>query len=222
MDYRDIQKSIHRSLKELAKPVITKQIRAIVQAHKSEILQLTLDDTFTLVESFLEEGIRKSTIVAYQILDYKHKDFTRESYQKLEHFVLTYVSDWWDCDDYMTHAFMRFYLRFPDILPSIEAWTTNEHFAIRRCAPVLLVIPARKGLANMEDVFHLCDLVFEDPHYLVLKGYGWLLKEASRHYPKEVISYLEKHINTMPRTAFRYALEKLPNIERKRLMSLTR
>ncbi|MBI5555218.1 MAG: DNA alkylation repair protein [Elusimicrobia bacterium] len=37
-----------------------------------------------------------------------------------------------------------------------------------------------------------------------------MLKEASRLHPKEVFEYLMKHRKVMPRTAFRYALEKMP------------
>ena len=222
MNYTDIKDSILTSISEIPTPVYTNQVRRCVQQHKKEIMKLPLEDTFVLCESFLQSHNRHKTIIGYQIMDYKHKEFTRESYQKLEHFVLTYVSDWWDFDDYMTHAFMRFYVKYPDILSNVKNWTSHDNFAVRRCAPVLLVIPARKGLADMKDVFSLCDMVYNDPHYLVLKGYGWLLKEASKHYPKEVINYLETHVHSMPRTAFRYALEKLPKEERKRLLLLPR
>ena len=60
----------------------------------------------------------------------------------------------------------------------------------------------------------------DDPHYLVQKGYGWLLKEASILYHDSVIRYLEKNVTKMSRTAFRYALEKLPKDEKERLMEL--
>ncbi len=42
------------------------------------------------------------------------------------------------------------------------------------------------------------------------KGYGWLLKEESRVHQKEVFDYVIKNRNVMPRTALRYAIEKMP------------
>jgi 3-methyladenine DNA glycosylase AlkD len=43
----------------------------------------------------------------------------------------------------------------------------------------------------------------------VQKGYGWMLKEASNNFPGEVITYVMKNKKEMPRTALRYAIEKL-------------
>jgi 3-methyladenine DNA glycosylase AlkD len=50
----------------------------------------------------------------------------------------------------------------------------------------------------------------EDADDLVQKGYGWLLKEASKQHPQEIFDYVMARRERMPRTAFRYALEKLP------------
>ena len=45
---------------------------------------------------------------------------------------------------------------------------------------------------------------------LVQKGYGWMLKEASRMHQKEVFDYVLRNNKIMPRTALRYAIEKMP------------
>jgi 3-methyladenine DNA glycosylase AlkD len=53
---------------------------------------------------------------------------------------------------------------------------------------------------------------------MVQKGYGWMLKEASNKYPQEVFNYVLKHRREMPRTALRYAIEKLSPALRKEAM----
>ncbi len=45
---------------------------------------------------------------------------------------------------------------------------------------------------------------------LVQKGYGWMLKAASESHQKEVFDYVMKNKARMPRTALRYAIEKMP------------
>ncbi|MDD3860751.1 MAG: DNA alkylation repair protein [Bacteroidales bacterium] len=45
---------------------------------------------------------------------------------------------------------------------------------------------------------------------MVQKGYGWMLKSASQFYQSEVYEYVIKNKATMPRTALRYAIEKMP------------
>ena len=42
------------------------------------------------------------------------------------------------------------------------------------------------------------------------KGYGWLLKEASRKHTTEVFDYVMRNRAVMPRTALRYAIELMP------------
>ncbi len=49
----------------------------------------------------------------------------------------------------------------------------------------------------------------QDQDDLVQKGYGWLLKEASNKFPKEVFEFVVHRKNKMPRTALRYAIEKM-------------
>jgi len=219
MNWKEIKENIIISCQSIEAPNKTLKIRHVAKQNKNVIKQLSLEEILLLAEAFLKMKNQYYTIIAYQILEYKHNEFTKEAYHIFESFVFNYVSDWWDCDDFMTHAFTKLLLKFPEIIPKIDCWTTHERFAVRRCAPVLLVIPARKGLLDIKDVFHIYDLVFYDKHYLVQKGYGWLLKEASKKYQADFIKYLENNIDVMPRTAFRYALEKLPENERKRLMT---
>ena len=45
---------------------------------------------------------------------------------------------------------------------------------------------------------------------MVQKGYGWMLKVASQAHLQEVFDYVMKHKAVMPRTALRYAIEKMP------------
>jgi len=54
---------------------------------------------------------------------------------------------------------------------------------------------------------------------LVQKGYGWMLKEAANLFPQEVFQYVLKNKAKMPRTALRYAIEKMPAAWRKKALS---
>jgi len=76
-------------------------------------------------------------------------------------------------------------------------------------------VPARKG-AFLEECLEIASLLLEDGDDLVRKGYGWMLKEASRTHQDEVFAFVIQHKARMPRTALRYAIEKMPP-ERKRL-----
>jgi 3-methyladenine DNA glycosylase AlkD len=69
--------------------------------------------------------------------------------------------------------------------------------------------PARKGIF-LNDIFEITDILLCDKDDMVQKGYGWMLKVASQSHQDEVFKYVMKNKAVMPRTALRYAIEKLP------------
>ena len=80
---------------------------------------------------------------------------------------------------------------------------------MRRAAAVSLIVPAKQGKFLKESI-EIADLLLTDTDDMVQKGYGWLLKEASRKHTDEVFAYVMKNKRVMPRTALRYAIELMP------------
>ena len=64
----------------------------------------------------------------------------------------------------------------------------------------------------------MADILLSDDEDLVQKGCGWMLKSASAHKQSQVFDYVMKNKNKMPRTALRYAIEKMPEKLRKEAM----
>jgi len=81
-----------------------------------------------------------------------------------------------------------------------------------------LIIPARQG-KFLKDIFEIADILLLDEDDLVQKGYGWMLKAASQAHQQEVFDYVVRNKKTMPRTALRYAIEKMPKDLRLQAMS---
>jgi 3-methyladenine DNA glycosylase AlkD len=52
--------------------------------------------------------------------------------------------------------------------------------------------------------------LLSDTDDMVQKGYGWLLKEASKPHQQQVFEFVMQRKAAMPRTAIRYAIEKMP------------
>jgi 3-methyladenine DNA glycosylase AlkD len=77
-------------------------------------------------------------------------------------------------------------------------------------------IEKKKSLAP---VFEIADILLLDKDDMVQKGYGWMLKVASNHEPNKVFEYVMRHKREMPRTALRYAIEKLSPDLRKQAMA---
>jgi 3-methyladenine DNA glycosylase AlkD len=106
---------------------------------------------------------------------------------------------------------------YPALLMSLKKWSLSENRWTRRACAVTLIIPARHG-KFLEDIFRIADTMLLDKDDMVQKGYGWMLKAASETHQKEVFDYVIKHKAAMPRTALRYAIEKMPENLRKEAM----
>jgi 3-methyladenine DNA glycosylase AlkD len=68
---------------------------------------------------------------------------------------------------------------YPEFIEELKKFAVSENRWMRRAAAVSLIIPARKGMF-LDDIFRISDILLEDKDDLVQKGYGWMLKAASR------------------------------------------
>jgi hypothetical protein len=85
------------------------------------------------------------------------------------------------------------------------------------CTAVSLIIPARKGRFHKQ-CLEIAGILLQDEDDLVQKGYGWLLKTASEYDQELIYDFVMKNKSDMPRTALRYAIEKMPEERRKKAM----
>lgn len=68
----------------------------------------------------------------------------------------------------------------------------------------------------------LAERLLADPHDLIHKAVGWMLREVGKREIDVLRSFLKQHADVMPRTMLRYAIEKMDLAERKRWMAQPR
>ena len=89
----------------------------------------------------------------------------------------------------------------------------------RRIAIIATQFFIRNG--DLDETFRIADLLLSDPHDLIHKAVGWMLREAGNRDPKAERAYLQTRYPRMPRTMLRYAIEKFPEAERRRYLAGT-
>lgn len=73
---------------------------------------------------------------------------------------------------------------------------------------------------SMDDTFKIAEILVDDPHDLIHKAVGGWIREAGKTKREYLISFLDKHAATMPRTMLRYAIEHFDQRERTYYLNL--
>ena len=66
--------------------------------------------------------------------------------------------------------------------------------------------------------FQIADRLIRDPHDLIHKAVGWMLREVGKRDGEALRTYLRDRLQALPRTALRYAIERFPEDERLRYL----
>jgi 3-methyladenine DNA glycosylase AlkD len=167
---------------------------------KQEILQLC--------NELLRSGLSEERTIAFDWAFRLRSIFEETDFQLFETWLTEHVHSWGACDDLCTHALGTFIWKFPVFIQKTRRWANSENRWVRRASAVCLIYSLRRR-EHLEEAFKTADTLLTDQDVMVQKGYGWMLKEASNRYPEEVFNYVMKNKNEMPRTALRYAIEKL-------------
>ncbi len=198
-------------------PEVRTATSALLKRLRSQGIQ-DIDEIFRLCEFLLSTGTWPHRTMAFQWSFSFKKQFESRHFPILEHWVNDYVTGWGSCDDLCTHSLGFFLLTFPEFMPAVVVWTKSPQTYVRRASAVVLIYGLRRG-KFLEHVFQIADPLLHDSEDHVLKGYGWMLKEATQHFPNEVFQYVMAHKDEMPRVSLRYAIEKLPPEMKKKAMA---
>lgn len=198
--------------------VTTETVRKLSAKLFRELEDENIDTVFALCEQMLEQRKWALGVIAYDWAYRVRKQYNEDTFQVFEKWLKAYINHWGPCDDFCTHALGYLVAQNNSLFDKVQSWMKSENFAVRRAAAVVLIYPIGHDRYDGIDPFIISNALMHDERYLVQKGYGWMLKVLSQKEPQKVIDYLVKHKATMPRTAYRYALEKLDRETKDMLM----
>ena len=185
------------------------QVKGLAKEFYSKIPGINKAKVFSLCEELWKSGYMEEAGIAC-IWSYNvRREYVPEDFSIFERWVRNYVNNWAACDTLCNHNVGTFIEMYPSFLAELKKWALSQNRWVKRASAVSLIVPARKG-KFLEDIFEIADILHSDPDDMVQKGYGWMLKAASQACQKEVFNYVMKRKATMPRTSFRYAIEKMP------------
>ncbi|MFD2519375.1 DNA alkylation repair protein [Emticicia soli] len=192
-------------------------LRAICKKYNS----LSFDDLQTL----LNDPIHEYRMAALMILVNQMKKAKAETQKNIYDFYLknTQQINNWDLVDTSAHAIVGYYL-FDKDRQILYDMARTDHLWTQRIAIIASWYFINKK--QYEDTFRIAEILLPHKHDLIHKAIGWMLREIwkrevkNNKEAKQVEQFLEKNISLIPRTALRYAIEKMTEERRKYFMQL--
>lgn len=209
--------------KETIRPmgVRSGELNRIIARHWRDAKGIASEDLMALCDLLWDSGVFEEATVACKWCARALHTLGSASFDAFERWLETRVDNWAHCDDLASHCVGGLLMRNPELAERTMPWLSSPNRWLRRAGAVCCVVPARRGL-YLHHVFRVADELLKDNDDLVLKGYGWLLKEASKPWPREVLEFILVRRERMPRVALRYAIELLPAAQRAQAMERTR
>ena len=215
----EVKKSTQHFFKEGVKCYGIKSltIRKISKDFYSQIRHQSKSEIFGYCDELWRSGNIEESIIACDWTYNLNKKFEKEDFSKFEMWIDNYVNNWASCDTFCNHTVGKFIEMYPEFLSDLKRWTQSNNRWMRRASAVSLIVPARAGKFPVE-ILEIADLLLVDKDDMVQKGYGWMLKVSSEKHQKLIFDYVVANKARMPRTALRYAIEKMPQELKSRAM----
>jgi len=187
----------------------SEQVRDLAKRYYQKIKSEGKECAFSLCDELWHSPYFEENIIACIWSENQHKKYVPGDLKLFEKWLGNNVSNWATCDTLCNHSVGNLIIMYPEMIMELKRWAKSPNRWMRRGAAVSLIVPARKGMF-LPEIFEIATILLRDSDDMVQKGYGWMLKVASQTYQQQVFGFVMHHRASMPRTALRYAIEKMP------------
>jgi 3-methyladenine DNA glycosylase AlkD len=207
----EIRKSSQRFFKEtiMCYGIKTPTVTAIARKYWKEVKGRSKAEIFSLCEELYQSAYLEESFIVSEWAHALSGRYEKDDLAVFRRWIDTYITNWASCDGFCNHTMGNFMEQCPEHIDELKHWTQSQNRWMRRAAAVSLIVPAKHG-KFLKESLEIANLLLTDDDDMVQKGYGWLLKEASRMHTDAVFSYVMENRRGMPRTALRYAIELMP------------
>ena len=175
------------------------------------------------IQKLLDSKVHEERFVGLAILIYRFKKAQHpksvdlQAQKEIFDFYLKNLYDQrvnnWDLID-STAPYLGYYLLGkPGTTRLLNQLAASESLWERRAAVMCTFAFIREF--ELDDTLRLCKKLLNDPHDLIHKACGWMLRELGKQDLGALREFLVANVDKMPRTMLRYAIEKMSERERK-------
>jgi len=170
------------------------------------------------VEKLFNSPFHEARLCAAIILNHQfEKSKQPQDRKKLFEFYLKQVKanhvNNWDLVDVSAPRMGAYLCEIDDPMPLLLKLSKSKSLWERRVSMILTFALIRAG--DLEPTIIIAESLLKDDQDLIHKASGWMLRELGKRDVMMLRRFLSEHAHVMPRTMLRYAIEKLPERERK-------
>ena len=170
------------------------------------------------VEKLFNSPFHEARLCAAIILNHQfEKSKQPQDRKKLFEFYLKQVKanhvNNWDLVDVSAPRMGAYLTEIDNPMPMLLKLSKSKSLWERRVSMILTFALIRAG--DLEPTIIIAETLLKDDQDLIHKASGWMLRELGKRDVMMLRRFLSEHAHEMPRTMLRYAIEKLPERERK-------
>lgn len=182
-----------------------------------------LDLDFKEIKKLIDSPIHEIRLAAILILVEKNKLALKSKDKKNQKNILDFyiknraqVNNW-DLVDLSVHRIIGQAILDGLIAKGIlYKYAKSNILWERRLSIVATAMFINKG--DIDDCLKLSKLLLHDKEDLMHKAVGWMLRESWKKHPAKVEGFLRQNYKDLPRTALRYAIERMEENKRKKFL----
>ena len=225
---------LRRKIKAIASPNIAKTMQWFFKTGKGEygegdvfvglkvptqrVLAREFEDlTLRDLKSLLNSRVHEERLISLFILVHKYEKGNQKVKKQIFSFYIKNLKgvNNWDLVDLSAPKIVGNYLLDKDKNLLIN-FAVSENLWERRIA----ILSTQEFIKNKkyDTTLRVARILMNDEHDLIHKAVGWMLREIGKRDSNTEKKFLKVYYKKMPRTMLRYAIEKLPEAERKKYL----
>jgi len=192
--------------------------RDIYRAHRD---RWSLNEALAFADALMSDRYLEVKAVGLEVLARYRRDFTPVVLARCRRWLeRDHSTNWATTDEMCGVVIGPVLVRHPSSMKEMRAWASHTNMWVRRASIVGLLPAIRRGetKAAVDLVYDIARRLHRDPHDLIHKAVGWALREAGKVDPVRLEEYLRANVKAIPRTTFRYAIERFEPRKRKQLL----
>jgi len=191
--------------------------RSIHTAHRE---RWDVGDAMAFADALIDDRYLEVKSVAIEVVARYRRDFTPPLLGRWKRWLSDNHSANWATTDAICGTLIGpLLVSHPPLAPQMRSWSRDRNMWVRRTSIVALLPLVRRG-GGVDLVYEIARRLHADREDLIQKAVGWALREAGKVDAARLERYLRANVRVIPRTTFRYAIERFPPKVRQRLLKL--